>query len=272
MNEANQQQIDYWNGDAGSQWVRAQEHLDEMLAPLSQQALSRASVNSSDRVLDVGCGCGATSLRLAERGRWVTGVDISGPMVRHARGRAQEAENLEFVQADASLWRGAEPYDIAFSRFGVMFFADPVAAFANIRANLRDSGRLCFICWRLPRDNPWLAVPGAATQPYLSPPPASAGPDPFAFADQDFVSGMLTDAGFQAPEFSLCEATLTLGSDMASAISFLTRIGPLSRIMSELEEPVRGQALAAAETALLPFLSGQGVQLGASCWIVTAKA
>ena len=270
MNEANQEQIDYWNGDAGSQWVRAQEHLDAMLSPLSQQALSKASLNSSERVLDVGCGCGATSLRLAEQGQWVTGVDISAPMVRHAVQRGRGIPNLEFVQADASLWRGSEPYDLVFSRFGVMFFADPVAAFANIHANLKGSGRLCFICWRLPQDNPWLAVPGAATQPYLSPPPESAGPNPFAFADQDFVSGVLTEAGFRAPDFSLCEATLTLGPDVASAIAFLTRIGPLSRVISELEEPVREQALAATETALQPYAGDQGVQLSASCWIVTA--
>ncbi len=272
LNESNRQQIDYWNGDAGSQWVRAQEHLDTMLSPLSQQALVMASVNSSERVLDIGCGCGATSLLLAERSRWVTGVDISGPMVRRARERGKTAPNLEFVQADASLWRGSDPYDLAFSRFGVMFFADPVVAFANIRANLRGSGRLCFICWRLPQDNPWLAVPGAATQPYLSPPPQTDGPNPFAFSDQDFVSGVLTDAGFRVPDFALCEATLTLGLDVASAISFLTRIGPLSRVISELEEPVREQALAATERALQPFVSDQGVQLGASCWIVTAEA
>ena len=272
MDEANQEQIDYWNGDAGSQWVAAQEHLDTLLSPLSQQALSKAALNSSERVLDVGCGCGATSLSLAERGQWVTGVDLSEPMLQHARQRGEGISNLEFIRADASLWRGTEPYDLAFSRFGVMFFADPVAAFANIHTNLKGSGRLCFICWRLPQDNPWLAIPGAATQPYLPPPPESGGPDPFAFADRDFVSEVLTDAGFQSPDFSLCEATLTLGSDVASALSFLTRIGPLSRVLSELEEPVQQQALAATETALQPFTSDEGVRLGASCWIVTAKA
>ena len=272
MNEANQQQIDYWNGDAGSEWVQAQEHLDTMLSPLSQQALERASVNGTERVLDIGCGCGATSLHLAQEAQWVTGVDISAPMIDRARQRGSERSNLEFIHGDASLWRGSEPYDLAFSRFGVMFFADPVAAFANIHRNLKESGRLTFLCWRLPQDNPWLAIPGAATQPYLPPPPESGGPDPFAFADRDFVSSVLTDAGFQAPNLSLCEATLTVGADVASAMAFLTRIGPLSRVISELEGHVREQALAAAEAALQPFAGDAGVRMDASCWIITARA
>ena len=272
MNEANQQQIDYWNGDAGSEWVQAQEHLDTMLSPLSQQALERASVNGTERVLDIGCGCGATSLYLAQAAQWVTGVDISAPMIDRARQRGSERSNLEFIHGDASLWRGSEPYDLAFSRFGVMFFADPVAAFANIHRNLKESGRLTFLCWRLPQDNPWLAIPGAATQPYLPPPPASGGPDPFAFADRDFVSSVLTDAGFQAPNLSLCEATLTVGADVASAMAFLTRIGPLSRVISELEGHVREQPLAAAEAALQPFAGDAGVRMDASCWIITARA
>jgi SAM-dependent methyltransferase len=272
MSDANQQQIDYWNGEAGIQWVQAQEHLDRMLSPLSQQALSKASLQRSERALDVGCGCGATSMQLAESGQWVTGVDVSAPMVHHATLRGAAKSNLEFIHTDASDWRGDELYDLAFSRFGVMFFIDPVAAFANIHANLKGSGRLCFICWRLPQDNPWLAIPAAATQPYLPPPPEGDGPNPFAFADQDFVRGILTEAGFQAPDFSLCEATLTLGEDMATALSFLTRIGPLSRVISELAEPAQKQALAAVEAALEPFTNEQGVQLEASCWIVTAQA
>ena len=272
MSDVNQQQIDYWNGEAGTQWVQAQEHLDGMLSPLSQQALNKAALQQTESALDVGCGCGATSLQLAELGQQVTGVDLSAPMIQHATQRGAAKANLEFNHADASLWRGDELYDLAFSRFGVMFFADPVAAFANIHANLKASGRLCFICWRLPQDNPWLAIPAAATQPFQPPQPEGDGPNPFAFADQDYVSGILTEAGFQAPNFSLCEATLTLGEDIAAAVSFLTRIGPLSRVISELQEPDQKQALAAAVAALEPFSNEQGVQLDASCWIVTAQA
>lgn len=274
MTIANQEQIDYWNGNAGTQWVRAQEQLDALLSPLSEQALKRAAVQPDERVLDIGSGCGATSLLLAERASHVTGVDISAPMVGHAKQRALASArgNLEFHEADASLWRGSAPFDLAFSRFGVMFFDDPTSAFSTIHQNLTADGRLCFICWRAPADNPWLAIPGAAAAPFLPEAPASDGPNPFAFADQAFVTGLLTRSGFATPEFELCEATLILGQDHAAAIDFLTRIGPLSRVVAELDTDLREEALAAVAEALKPFTTDRGVGMGASCWIVSARA
>lgn len=272
MSKSNQEQIDYWNGNAGEQWTAAQEHLDTMLLPLSEQALSITAVRPGEQVLDVGCGCGATSLALAQMGAQVTGIDVSAPMVARAQQRAANIENVSFVEADASTWRGAAPFDLTFSRFGVMFFEDPVPAFANIRENLKADGRLCFICWRLPKDNPWLAISAAAAAPFLPEPPPPEGPGPFAFAREDFVQNLLSSAGFSNVDLSLCEAELTLAKDVDAALEFQTRIGPLSRVIAELEGDARAQAMTAVGEALQPYQQADGVKLGASCWVVTAQA
>ncbi len=273
MSEANKDQIEFWNGDAGAQWVADQTYLDGLLEPLSAQVLPVASPRASERVLDVGCGCGTTSLWLAARCAELVGVDVSGPMIARAQQRgAEQAKNATFVQADASAWRGDAPFDLAFSRFGVMFFDDPTAAFANIRANLSDGARLCFICWREPKDNPWLALPSAAAQPFLPEAPPAEGPNPFAFADTEFVTNVLTGAGFAKPEFALTTAQLNLGASVDEAIGFLTRIGPLSRVIAELDEGKQAEALTAVRAALEPQMTADGLVMDASCWIVTAAA
>lgn len=269
---SNQEQLEYWNGDAGTQWVAAQEQLDAMLSPLSRQVLEVAAARKDEHVLDIGCGCGTTSMALAENALAVTGIDISAPMVAHAQRRIARLSNVSVHEADASEWRGETPFQLAFSRFGVMFFEDSLAAFKNIHANLSADGRLCFICWRLPQDNPWLAVPGAAAAPYLPAPPAETGPGPFAFADEGFTQELLYAAGFCKVSLRLCEAELTLGPDVAAALSFQTRIGPLARVMTELEGDAQRSALDAVAAALRPYQQADGLKLGASCWIVTADA
>ena len=272
MSAGNTQQSEFWNGDAGRQWVADQELLDALLSPLSQQALQAANPQSHEHIIDIGCGCGTTTLELASRAAHATGVDLSAPMVQRAVERGAGRDNVAFVCADASRWQGEAPAQLAFSRFGVMFFDDPVAAFTNIRGNIADDGRLCFICWRTPQDNAWLSLAGAAAAPYLPEAPAAEGPNPFAFADTEFVGGMLTAAGFRDPQFALCEATLNLGAGVEDAIGFLTRIGPLSRLIAETDGETREQALEAVRQALAPAVTSAGVQLGASTWIVTANA
>lgn len=272
MSVPNQEQREYWNGQAGAQWVQDQAYLDALLEPLSQQALQAASAEPGDNVLDVGCGCGTTSQLLAHRAASVTGIDLSAPMINHARHRSRKLSNLDFVVTDASRWRGNAPFDLAFSRFGVMFFEDPVAAFSNLRLNLKDSGRLCFVCWRRPQDNPWMSIPAAAAASFLPEAQPDTGPDPFAFADTAFVTSILTEAGFQHPEFKLVEADLNLGADIEAAIGFLSRIGPLARVIKELDEPQQMAALDAVRQALGPSVTARGVLLNGSTWVVQAAA
>lgn len=272
---ANEEQDRYWNGQAGQTWVEAQDRLDAMLAPISEQVLARAQPKSGERIVDVGCGCGDTTLSLAKSGAYVWGIDLSEPMLERARVRAEGVHHVGFTRADAAVREFTPDHDLVFSRFGVMFFADPVAAFTNLRTGLVKGGRLCFVCWQAPRRNPWMAVAGQAIQPFL-PAPAEApdpkAPGPFAFADPGYVTGILEAAGYGAVEHESITPTLHLADDLDDAIRFQGRIGPLARALAELEGDQREAALAAAREALAAHMGPDGLNLGAACWIFTARS
>jgi len=270
----NEEQIEYWNGEAGATWVEAQERLDETLSALSHLAVEQADPRPGEQALDVGCGCGATTLALAGRGASVWGVDISGPMLVRARERAAGLDNVRFSQADAAAAEFTADRDLVFSRFGVMFFDDPTAAFANLRTALNPAGRLVFLCWQAPKFNPWISVAGRAVQEFLpepSAPPDPRAPGPFAFADPDYVRGIIADAGFSAIDCSPVESTMRLGASLDEAMEFQGQVGPLARVLKELDEDARARALEAARTALADHVTDAGLELKAACWLVTAR-
>lgn len=271
----NQEQVDYWNGEAGATWVKAQERLDTMLEPLSAVAIAKANPSNGERVIDVGCGCGTTSLAMAARGASVWGVDISEPMLAHARQRAAELDNVAFSVADAASQTMTPDHDLVFSRFGVMFFADPVAAFTNLHTGLKADGRLVFLCWQSPRDNPWVSVGGAAIQPYLPEEPEPVdpkAPGPFAFADVEYLHSVLTQAGFADINIESVNRDLRLGKDLDEAMAFQSQVGPASRVLAELSGTQKEEALAAARAALEPFATDDGVVLASATWLVSANA
>jgi SAM-dependent methyltransferase len=211
---SNADQIDFWNGDAGAMWAKRQDRMDALLAPITDGVMKACDVGRGDRVLDVGCGCGDTTLRLAHRGAVATGVDVSKPMLARARDRAAAAGlDISFLLGDAAATRFERTFDALFSRFGVMFFADPTAAFANLRSALRDHGRLCFVCWQAAPLNPWIALPFGAAQPLLPPQPPvdPRAPGPFAFAERDHVERILTAAGFPNVSIDPLTTELVLG-------------------------------------------------------------
>lgn len=270
----NTEQIEYWNETGGAQWVQAQTQLDAMLAPLSDAAIAAAAPKPGERVIDIGCGCGATTLELAASGASVWGVDISAPMLAVARTRAQRVDNVAFAQADAATQSYTPDHDLIFSRFGVMFFADPVAAFKNMHGALNAEGRMLFICWQAPRENPWMAVVGRAVQPFLSevgPPPDPLAPGPFAFADAERVSGILTEAGFSNIGIEGLTRSVKLGDTLDEVIEFQSQVGPLARGLADLSEADREKALHAARAALEPYITEQGISLDAACWLVSAR-
>jgi SAM-dependent methyltransferase len=273
----NQPQIDFWNGPAAQRWVSEQERLDRALGPIDEIGQQRAEARPGERVVDLGCGCGASTLRLAERvgptGK-VLGVDISAPMLARARERAEGMPWVEFHEGDAAAHRFAGDADLVYSRFGSMFFGDPRAAFTNLRRALRPGGRLCIVCWRSIDDNPWYLVPLRAAETLLAPlPPAEPGaPGPFSFADEARLRGVLAGAGFGEVALERRDLPVTLSSTgMAEAVEYAVRAGPVSRMLLEAGADAAARVRAAIAAALAPHLRGERVELAASVWMATGR-
>ena len=278
--DQNADQIAYWNGPAGQRWTDRQAVQDVLLAPVSDLLIDRARVGAGERVVDVGCGCGSTTIALAQRtgpAGHVLGIDISAPMLARARQVAPPGSPVDFVLADATVYPfDPAGFDLLTSRFGVMFFAEPAVSFANMRNGLKPSGRLAFACWREPRENPWMMAPMQAVWRHVPklPPPGPEEPGPFAFASEARVHRILGEAGFSGIAMEPCQLTLdvAVGRGLDAAVEAVVEIGPASRALEGHPEEVRVAAKNSVREALAPFVVGQTVPLGGSIWIVTARA
>jgi SAM-dependent methyltransferase len=276
----NSEQIRDWDGPVGERWAAEQETLDKLTAPYGEAALTAAGARPEEHVIDIGCGCGDTSLTLAAavgQGGSVLGVDVSAPMLEVARRRAKAAgmPQVRFEQADASNARLPGEQDLLFSRFGVMFFAAPVPAFAHLRRALKDTGRMTFVCWQGPKENPWAMVPVMAARSALgitSPPADPHAPGPFAFGDANRVRMILLEANFRDVVVEPFEAAMPLGSTPRSAAEAAARIGPVSRLVREAGSEKLPAIVDAVEKALEPLATKDGVALPGRTWIVNAKA
>lgn len=273
----NASQIADWNGAVGERWAAEQARTDELIRAFGDAALAAAKPQAGETVVDVGCGCGDTSLSLAlqvgVQGR-VVGVDVSAAMLDVARSRASDRENLTFIEADASSTGLPGPFDLMFSRFGVMFFDDPPAAFAHLRKALKPGGRLAFVCWAAPQVNLWAALPAQTARKAsglnLAPSDPNA-PGPFAFADKNRVHDILSAAGFTKISFKPFEAPMYLGSSPRSAAEGAVRIGPASRVAREAGPERLPVILEAIEAALTPHAAADGsVSLTGTTWLVSA--
>jgi ubiquinone/menaquinone biosynthesis C-methylase UbiE len=279
MHDRNIDQAAYWNGPAGRRWMERQDTQDILLAPISELSLDRAHPAKGEHVVDIGCGCGATSIELGRRvgpTGYVLGLDISAPMLGRARARAPAELPLEFVLADATV-HAFEPgrSDLLFSRFGVMFFADPVVSFANMRKALRTGGRLGFACWREPRQNPWMMI--ALQEAYKHVPRLpEMGPDdpgPFAFASDQRVRRILAEAGFSSIAMEACDVSLDVafGTGLEAAVSSALEVGPVSRALEGQPQEVMATVANAIRRVFAPLAKSDSIPLGASVWIVTAE-
>jgi SAM-dependent methyltransferase len=277
----NSAQIAEWNGPLGARWATQQEEMDALTAPFGQDALNAAAAQPGERVLDVGCGCGASTLALGRSvgvNGAVVGADISRAMLEIARRRAAEAGlgHVNFAEADASSASLPKDLDLIYSRFGVMFFAEPVAAFAHMRGAMKATGRLAFVCWRAARDNPWASVPVAAARQALkleAPAGDPHAPGPFAFADNGRVGAILTDAGFHEIEIEAFEHLMPLGANPRAAAEYAVRSGPVARLVREAGPENTPRIIEAVENALTPLAARDGgVSLPGRTWVVTAKA
>jgi SAM-dependent methyltransferase len=275
----NADQIAFWNNDAGLRWVTLQQRIDAMMAPMTHVLLDRAAPALGEHVLDIGCGYGTTTLALAQRvgvAGSVLGVDISRPMLDLAERRiaGDGLGNVELLQADVSTHDFAPAtIDLAFSRMGVMFFDDPVAAFSNIRPALRDGGRLVFVCWRPLAENPHFLVPWEAAREHLAPQPKPApdAPGMFAFADPDRLRGILGAAGFSDIVITPEDPVMTHGPADAVA-AFAMQLGPISRALGESTAEQRARAEAAVLEAMRAHEGPDGVRLTGGVWIVSARS
>jgi SAM-dependent methyltransferase len=268
-------QEEYWNGRAAETWITSREQLDRSLASITGPLLEAAAPGPGEDVLDVGCGCGTTSHMLAGRvapGGSVLGVDISAPMIEVARGGTGTAA-VEFAVADAGTHRFATRFDLVFSRFGVMFFDDPVAAFRNLGTALEPGGRMVFVCWRALRDNPWAGAPLAAARDLLPPmePVDPEAPGPFAFADGERLRGILTAAGFAEVAIAEHDDHMFIGTNSEEATRHVLKVGPLARALAGAPDDL----CAAVRARLLPVMdryrTPHGIAPPAAVWLVSAR-
>ena len=277
--EENADQIAYWNGPAGGRWADRQAAQDILLGPVADILIDRAKPVSGERVIDVGCGSGATAIafgrKVAPSGH-VFGIDVSNPMLERARASAPKDLPIDFVLADATVYPfDPQSVDLLASRFGVMFFADPVLSFTNMRKALRPSGRLAFACWREPRENPWMLAPLQAVYKHAPklPPQGPEDPGPFAFASEERVNRILSAAGFTNIAMEPCPLSLdiAIGGGLDAAVQSVLGIGPSNRALEGQPAEIRAAAIQSIRKMLTPLARGNTVPLAGSIWIVTAR-
>lgn len=275
----NDAQIESWDGAGGEHWAAEAERYDRINSGYTEHIVRAASPAPGERVLDVGCGNGALSLAVAPLvapGGSVTGLDISGPMLATAERRAAEAgrDDVSFTKGDAQVASLPDAsVDVVVSRFGVMFFDDPVEAFANLARALRPGGRVAFSCWRDLLSNDWLMVPVAAALEHVPMPRLGVPgePGPFALADPDRLRSILGDAGLADVGVEEVEVPMEIGTDVDDAVSFLQGTDMAATIFADVEPDAVARAWDAIRAALEPHATADGVFLTGRAWIVTAR-
>jgi SAM-dependent methyltransferase len=266
-----------WNGPAGRVWVEEQALLDRLFAPFAELLVEHVARLAPAAVLDVGCGAGGTTLAIAGRlggtARCV-GVDISDPLIATARARAMQAGlAAEFIRADAQTHAfEADTFEAIVSRFGVMFFDDPIAAFANLRHASRSGASLRCIAWRSAAENPFMIAAERAAAPFLPalPPRRTEGPGQFGFADPQRVRAILADGGWTGVDVLPIDVPCTLpGPDLER---YLTRLGPVGLLLRDADDETQARVREAVRTSVAPFMDGSDARFTAACWLVEAGA
>jgi SAM-dependent methyltransferase len=277
--QVNADQRAFWNGQGGRTWVARQAHTDTILAPVSAALLALAAARPGESVVDVGCGCGASTLDVARAvgpaGR-VAAYDISGPMLDEGRRRAAQAglSKIEWLEADPST--AALPgYDLLVSNFGVMFFGDPVSAFSHLRRAARQDARMAFVCWRQLSENPWMKLPMEAAALHLPPRPKAVpnSPGMFAFSDPDYLADLLTSAGWERPVIEALDLELDIaaGRGLEEAVVQSTQIGAVNSWLRDQPAAVVAAATASIRERLSEHLEIESVRLPAAVWLVSSE-
>ena len=280
MEDKNLKQKEFWSGAGGDVWVNKQREMDIMLNPLGQRAIDKLALSPDKIILDIGCGCGATSLEIAKQipqGK-IIGLDISVPMLDQASKLALEMSltNTEFQIKDVQVEDlKSEYFDIAFSRFGVMFFEDPFEAFKNIHNSLTQDGQLSFVCWQNASLNPWQSLSMQVIKQFLdlpAPPPKSPGP--FAFEDKEYIKEILEVSGFQEIVITDNQEDIVMfsGKSIREASEDYLTINPVvTEMLKNSGDELKEEILEALITKFSDFHKNEGLLFPSATWIVTAK-
>jgi len=280
MEDKNIKQKQFWSGAGGDVWVDKQREMDIMLNPLGERAIQGLDLSGEIKILDIGCGCGATTLEIAKavtQGE-VIGVDISEPMLERATKTASDMmlNNTSFQVKDVQVDEMPRSYfDIAFSRFGVMFFEDPFEAFKNINHSLKDNGQLSFVCWQHASLNPWQSLSIQVIKEFLDlPAPAPKSPGPFAFEDKSYINEILTESGFRDIEIKDNQEDIVMfsGKSIREACEDYLTINPVvTEMLKNSPTELREEILEALIGKFSDFHNNEGLLFPSATWIVTAK-
>ena len=280
MEDKNVKQKEFWSGAGGDVWVNKQKEMDIMLNPLGQRAIDKLDLSNGKRILDIGCGCGATTLEIAKmipEGK-IIGVDISEPMLNQARKDALEMSlsNTEFVVQDVQTEEiSKDAFDIAFSRFGVMFFEDSYEAFKNINIALKIGGQLSFVCWQEPLLNPWQSLSIQVIKQFIDlpvPPPKSPGP--FAFEDKSYIEDILDRSNFKEINIDDNQEKIVMfsGKSLKEASEDYLTINPVvTEMLKNSPKELKEEILEALIVKFSDFHEDHGLVFPSATWIVTAK-
>ena len=280
MEDKNIKQKQFWSGAGGDVWVDKQREMDIMLNPLGERAIQGLDLSGEKKILDIGCGCGATTLEIAKavtQGE-VIGVDISEPMLERATKTASDMmlNNTSFQVKDVQVDEMPRSYfDIAFSRFGVMFFEDPFEAFKNINHSLKDNGQLSFVCWQHASLNPWQSLSIQVIKEFLDlPAPAPKSPGPFAFEDKSYINEILAESGFRDIEIKDNQEDIVMfsGKSIREACEDYLTINPVvTEMLKNSPTELREEILEALIGKFSDFHNNEGLLFPSATWIVTAK-
>jgi SAM-dependent methyltransferase len=275
MQSTDDEQVALWNGSAGSAWVETQDLLDQLFKPFEDLLVEAITAKSGGRLLDVGCGTGSTTLAIARRFAakdGCTGIDISAPMIAAARSRAErEGTPATFIGANAQDY-AFEParFDVIISRFGVMFFTDPVQAFANLRRSAREGAELLLIAWRSADQNPFMTEAERAAAPLLPRLPTRTpnAPGQFAFAGRDRVYTILEQSNWS--EITIRPIDIACSMPEKELLRYLTHLGPVGMILQQVDQATRARIIETIRPAFDRYIHGTEVHFTAACWMISA--
>ena len=278
MKKINQDQKEFWNEKKGKIWVSLEKHIDKMLNPLGDHAIKILEPKDGEKILDVGCGTGSTTQNLSKLvgdSGLITGMDISEPILDFAKkqSNSKKINNINFILADAQNFQFlTKSYDAIFSRFGIMFFEDPIAAFKNIKKSLKNKGRLTFICWRKRDENDWITLSSNIASNFLELPPNAnpKEPGPFAFEDSGYIEEILIKSGWKNITIKNHNQNIIVGETVNITAEFLSRMGPMSVPFENADQYTQRKVKEALKECYSKYNTSNGVEFNFSTWIVSA--